>query len=187
MNADERDLVLQQLAASETRLLALVDGLTETQWTFRETPERWSIAEIIEHCARFEGFILGRIVAAIEAPGEPGKGAEARGKEGLVMSLAETRGTRFIAREAVRPTGSDRRPAEWLAEFGAARARTIVFAQESCAPLRDHFFPHIAFGDLDCCQWLLLLGQHTERHARQIEEVRSHADFPKPEQREVRT
>ena len=44
--------------------------------------------------------------------------------------------------------------------------------------LRAHFFPHIAFGDLDCYQWLLLVGQHSLRHALQIEEIKASAGYP---------
>ena len=49
MEAAERQVVIDGLASSEARLLALVEGLTPAQWNFHETPERWSIAENIEH------------------------------------------------------------------------------------------------------------------------------------------
>src|SRR5271163_580232 len=38
----EREFVLEQLSASEARLLGLVEGLTPAQWSFREDAERWS-------------------------------------------------------------------------------------------------------------------------------------------------
>ena len=177
MEVQERELVLQHLASSEARMLGLVDGLSEAQWNFRETPERWSIGEIVEHCALFEGFILGKIVAAIEAAPEPEKRVDVELKEGLVMGLAQARETPFVSREIVRPTGTWSQ-AKAITELRAARARTIAFATETDAPLRDCFFAHIAFGDLDCCQWLLLLSQHLERHVLQIEEVMTHPEFP---------
>ena len=177
MEVQERELVLQQLASSEARLLGLVDGLSEAQWTFRETPERWSIAGIVEHCALFEGFILGKIVAVIEAGPEPEKRVDVEIKEGLVMGLAQARATPFVSREIVRPTGAWSQ-AKAVAELRAARAKSVAFATETEAPLRDCFFAHIAFGDLDCCQWLLLLGQHMERHVLQVEEVMADAEFP---------
>jgi DinB superfamily len=61
MEPEERRVVLEELASSEARLLQLVEGLTQEQWRFRETPERWSIAENIEHCVVFERFIMGVI------------------------------------------------------------------------------------------------------------------------------
>ena len=73
MEAHERQVVIEQLASSEARLLELVEGLTPEQWRFRETPERWSIAENIEHCVVFERFILGTIEKALEGDGGAGR------------------------------------------------------------------------------------------------------------------
>ena len=73
IEAHERRLVLEQLASSEARLLELVEGLTPEQWGFRESLERWSIAENIEHCIVFERFIVGMIAKALEGAAEPEK------------------------------------------------------------------------------------------------------------------
>jgi DinB superfamily len=175
----ERRLVLEQLASSEARLLELVDGLTPEQWGFRETPERWSIAENIEHCIVFERFILGMIAKALEGAAEPDKKAGAAGKEALVLGLAKGRSTtKFNAREVVRPVGRWPDTNELIAELQRTRAGTLAFAAETQAELRDHFFPHVAFGDLDCYQWLVVLGQHGARHALQIEEIMADSAYP---------
>jgi hypothetical protein len=178
MEMRERQLVLDQLASSETRLLELVDGLTPAQWTFQEMPGRWSIAEIMEHLIAFEHFIMRAIANALQEPANIEKKALAAAKEPLVLGLAEARSTKFNAREAVRPVGKWSGPAEMIVELRKARARTLAFAAETQADLRDHFFPHIAFGDLDCYQWLLVLGQHTARHALQIEDINADPAYP---------
>jgi hypothetical protein len=178
MTTHERQLVLNQLASSETRLLMLIKGLTPQQWNFRETPERWSIAEVIEHCILFEEFIRGMIAKTLEAPAQPEKTAMAPAKEPLVLGLANARSIKFNAREAVRPTGRWSDPTEMLAELRKTRAQTIAFAADTQANLRDHFFSHIAFGDLDCYQWLVVLGQHGFRHTLQIEEIKAHPAYP---------
>lgn len=178
MDANQRQVVLDGLAASETRLLALLDGLTAAQWSFREAAGRWSIAENVEHLIVFEEFIRGEVVRALEGPSELEKMAVAVAKEGLVLGLAESRGTRLNAREALRPTRRWSDPGEMVAELRRTRAQTIAFAQETQADLRAHFFPHIAFGDLDCYQWLLLVGQHSLRHALQIEEIKASEGYP---------
>jgi len=178
MEAYERELVVQQLASSEARLLVLLDGLSAEQWHFREAPERWSIAENIEHLVAFEQFILAKVEEALQGAPEPEKKAASGAKEPLALGLAETRRTKLNAREALKPTGRWPDTVEMLAEFRRARARTVAFAAETQAELRDHFFPHIAFGDLDCCQWLLVIGQHGMRHALQIEEIKADARYP---------
>ena len=178
MKSDERRLVLDQLVSSEARLLRLVEDLTLEQWNFQETPERWSIAGIIEHLILFENFIIGAIAKSLEAPAEPDKKVLSAAKEPLVLGLANTRSTRFNAREAVRPAGRWPDTVEMVAELRKTRAQTLAFAAETQADLRDHFFAHIAFGDLDCYQWLLVLGQHGARHALQIEQIKAHPGYP---------
>jgi hypothetical protein len=54
----------------------------------------------------------------------------------------------------------------------------VKFAAETDSDLRNHFFPHMAFGDLDCYQWLVVLAQHSLRHALQIEEIKAHPAYP---------
>jgi DinB superfamily len=178
MEAQERQLVLGQLASSEARLLEIVKGLSPEQWSFRETPERWSIAENIEHIIALENFVTQEIAKAIQDAAQPDKKALAPAKESLVLGLANTRTTKMNAREAARPKGRWPDPVELIAELRKTRTRTMAFAAETKADLRDHFFPHIAFGDLDCYQWLVALGQHGFRHALQIEDIKAHPAFP---------
>jgi hypothetical protein len=183
MKSEERQLVLDQLAASEARLLELVDCLTPAQWNFRETPERWSIAENIEHVIVLENFIRQKIAEVLEQPAEPGKKAMAAGKESLALGVGRARSVKFIAREIARPTGRWPDTAELIGELRGTRARTIAFAADAFASepqagLREHFFPHVAFGDLDCYQWLVVLGQHGFRHALQIEEIKADPAYP---------
>lgn len=178
MDAREREFVLEQLAASEEQLLGLVAGLTAAQWGFRENAERWSIAEILEHLVVFEGFITFAVTNALRSPVEHGKMALAGAKEPLVLGLTESRNAKLKAREATRPAGRWTDGPELVAEFHKARAQTIAFAAETECDLRGHFFPHIAFGDLDCYQWLVVLGQHTLRHCLQVEEVLRDSRFP---------
>ena len=73
MEPHERQLVIDQLTSSEARLLELVHGLTAPQWHFRETPDRWSIAENLEHLVVFEIFITQAITKTLEAQQSPTK------------------------------------------------------------------------------------------------------------------
>ena len=178
MEDHERRLVMDELASSEARVLELVRGLSEEQWSFREMPERWSIADNIEHLVVFEGFIRSAIAKTLEGPAEPEKKAEVGAKEPFVLGIANGRSNKLIAREVVRPTGRWPDRNELVLELQKTRAVTVAFAAETEAKLRDHFFPHISLGDLDCYQWLVVVGQHSTRHAFQIEEVKADAAFP---------
>ena len=178
METHERQQVLDRLVSSEARLLQLLDGLTPAQWNFRESPERWSIAENVEHLVLFEEFIMQAVTRSLKTAAEPDKRTSASEKQHLVLGLANARHIKFNSREVVRPAGRWTDTAELVAELRNARARTIAFATQTQADLCEHFFAHIAFGDLDCYQWLLLMGQHTLRHLLQIEAVRADPAYP---------
>ncbi len=179
MEVQERELVIDKLTSSETLILSLVDGLSLAQWNFQEGPNRWSIAQNIEHLVLFEHFITDAITKCLQSPAEPEKKATAAENEPHVLAIAGTRSqAKLIARKAARPTGKWSNPSLIVSEFRTVRAQTIAFAKATQAHLRDHFFPHISLGDLDCYQWLVLLGQHTFRHALQIEEVKSAPAYP---------
>jgi hypothetical protein len=178
MTPRERQSVIDRLVASEARIFDLIHGLTEEQWFFHESPERWSIAEIVEHLILFEAFIVGAIAKALAGAAEPEKRAAAAAKDGLVLGVATERDTKFNAREAARPAGNSTGTAGLIREFRAARTRTLAFVTDIQGDLRSHFFAHVAFGDLDCYQWLVLLGAHGFRHALQIEEIKADPEFP---------
>jgi hypothetical protein len=179
MKIDEREFVVGELRASEARLVEVVRGVTAAQARFRAGPERWSIAEVVEHLVVWESFMLGAVRGAVDAPAEPEKQAAAAGKDSLVLGLATSRDKPLKSREAAKPTGRWSDVGEMLAEFRVRRGRTVEFAESTQADLRSHFFAHVAFGDLDCYQWLVAMGQHTRRHVEQIEEIKRDGGFPR--------
>jgi hypothetical protein len=178
MEEHERQLVVDQLAASRERLLKLVDGLTAEQWTFRPAQGRWSIGECLEHVIRVETRVLGLIEKKLA-----GSSREARQQEASVDDAQIKKGMldRTVGRnapESARPTGQWADSNELVAEFSKTRQRTTEFAATIQADLRSYFHAHGALGELDCYQWLLVLSLHGSRHAQQIEEIKASAGFP---------
>jgi hypothetical protein len=179
MERHERQLALDHLAASQERLLELVDGLTAEQWAFRPAEGRWSIGECLEHVMRVENRVFGLIAKKLdEGPAEPEKKEQARAKDPTLEPVLLDRSDRRQAPEPVRPSGEWADSAELVAEFQKTRQRTREFASATEGDLRSYFHPHLALGELDCYQWLLLIGLHTSRHALQIEEIKAAPDFP---------
>ena len=178
MQPGERELVVRGLRESEARLAEAVGRVTPAQAGFREAPERWSIAEVLEHLVVWESFMLDAVRGALDRPAEPEKQVTVAEKERLVLGLAGSRDTPLKAREAAQPVGRWSDVGEVLAEFRVRRAVTVEFAETTQADLRCHFFAHIVFGDLDCYQWLVAMGQHTLRHVAQVEEIKRSGSYP---------
>jgi hypothetical protein len=178
MTPEERHQLIDHLTTTQTHLLTLVEPLTPTQWAFHETPIRWSTAQILEHLTLFEHFIRQAIQTTLSNP--PNLTEPTQPKQPLIDSLPTTRRTTpFTARQATTPTNRWTLPADLITHFRQARAETIAFTAETHANLRDHTFPHIAFGPLDCQQWLELLARHTTRHIAQIQEIQTHPAYPR--------
>jgi len=53
----ERSDAIDRLRTSRAEVEIAVRGLSESQLTYKPTPDTWSVAEIIEHMLRVEGGI----------------------------------------------------------------------------------------------------------------------------------
>ena len=177
MNEQERELAAHHLRVSRERMLGLVEGLSPEQWVFHPGEGRWSIGDCVEHVTRVENRVIGFIGEKVE--GSPMEvPASVREKDAALMKVVPDRTERRQAPETARPEGKWTDAGQLLAEFEKTRAKSAQFAVETRADLRSYTQHHGAFGELDCYQWLLLLGLHAERHARQIEEIKAEAGFP---------
>ena len=177
MEKADRDQLQHSLTESRALLLEAVNGLIGEQRTFRPAEDRWSVADCVEHLTVVEQFVLQRIQKALDE--RPAQLAETLGKDQEIRDRVPRRDERVMAPEQAKPIGRWPDCEESLRQFEAARERTLRFSAETQADLRSRAFPHPTLGPLDCCQWLLFLAAHCERHARQVEEVKSDPSFPR--------
>ncbi len=175
MTPAERQKAAAYLDDGREKLLRVAKNLSPTQLQYKPAPDRWSVAECLEHIATVEQFVLGGINNALQqAAGEPKPDL---GDDDLVRRVTD-RSSPSKAPERIVPTG--RWPHERLVgEFEATRKRTSDFLASTQVPLRQYAFPHPRFGQVDCYQWLLLVAGHGERHRQQVEEVIADAGFPR--------
>jgi hypothetical protein len=179
MNAQEREFVVGELRASEAKLLASFHGLTAAQWSFRESAERWSIAEILEHLVLFERFIRGAVLKMLESDAEAEKAPEVAAKLPEVLRIATSRESRIETRDVVRPSGRWPDTSAMISMLQRERAKTIALAETTEADLESHFFKHLSLGDLNAYQWLVLMAKHSERHVLQMEEIKQATQYPR--------
>ncbi len=173
LTPEERSAAVAELEASRRRLLAALDGLTGEEWSRRPAPDRWSIAECAEHVAAAE-LPLARFFASggRSEPSEEER-REIRGKDDFVRRFLRDRSQRGEAPERIRPTGRFATREETIRTFEERRAANLAYVRETSEPLRDRYGAHPFAGMIDGYQWVLFLAAHTDRHAAQIEEIRS--------------
>jgi hypothetical protein len=157
---------------------ALVDsarGLSSSQWDFKPAPERWSIAEIIEHVVLIEGRVHAIVSKLDEAPlCDPE--SNLAGIDDFIVNEVPIRSTKLQAPAHVSPTHRWPGP-EALEHFIESREKTIQLLATSV--LRGHVVPHPIFGPWDGYQWLVAAAAHSARHTDQIREVKADSKFPR--------
>jgi hypothetical protein len=176
----ERQAALQSLQATRDAFLKSIAGLSEKQWRFKPAPDRWSVAEVSEHITVAESTILGLVQTKFMAgPAEPEKRSEVKVTDQQVLTLVPDRSHKVQAPEFLEPTGRWANEAQLTKAFEDERKTTMDYIRTTNDDLRDHFGPHPLLGPLDAYQWILLISAHSERHTKQIEEVKADPNFPK--------
>lgn len=180
LSNEERELALKSLQATHDAFLKSIAGLSEKQWRFKPAPDRWSVAEVSEHIAVAESSIFGFVQKQIMmSPATPEKRAEVAGKDEVILSRVPDRSRKAQAPEFLKPTNRWATEADVVKAFEESRKATMDYVRTTNDDLRDHFGPHPLLGPMDAYQWILLISAHSERHTKQIEEVKADPNFPK--------
>jgi DinB superfamily len=176
--ATDNQKIVKELERTQTRLLTAIDGLSEAQWNFKPAPDKWSVAECVEHITAAEPMIRGMIAAAMKKEATAEMITAGIRKDDLLSKGMTDRSKKFNAPEPLIPTNRFGTPAAAVEAYNKERGETIKLAA-SDVDLRTHADNHFLFGPLDAYGWFLFLSGHSERHTLQIEEVKAHPDFPK--------
>jgi hypothetical protein len=180
LSPEERELALKNLQATHDAFLKSIAGLSEKQWRFKPAPDRWSVAEVAEHITIAESTILGAVQKQIMmSPADPAKRAEVAGKDEMILTRVPDRSHKAQAPEFLKPTNRWATEADLIKAFEDERKATMDYVRTTNEDLRDHFGPHPTLGLLDGYQWILMISAHSERHTKQIEEVKADPNFPK--------
>jgi hypothetical protein len=180
LTAEERAHAIQLRQDSQKEFLALTDGLTDAQWTYKPTPDRWSVGETAEHIVLAEGALFGGVQQALASPPNPDWETKTRGKAAFLEKVMVDRSHKAQAPEAIQPHAQLSRE-EVLQRYKEVRARTLKFIEETEVPLKEHTADHPfpIFGTLNAYQWLIYIPLHNMRHNQQIAEVKASPGFPK--------
>jgi uncharacterized damage-inducible protein DinB len=171
----ERDRAMSELHASRKMVLDAAAGLSAKQWNYKESPERWSIAEIVDHLAVTEDFLFG-IYQQVAAGPANANAKKVEGDEAL-LKMVRSRNQKVQAPEPAKPKKAFATPEAALKAFEERRVKTIAYVETTKdQDLRQKIVPNM---NMDAYQVFLLLAAHGQRHVAQIEEVKAAAGFPK--------
>jgi len=173
----DRDKGVQYLQQTRDGVVDAVKGLSEAQLKFKPGPDRWSVAETLEHIALAEDFIFQNVTDKIMKAQAAATTRDTAKIDAGVLAMIPDRSHKAQAPPPLVPTGRWT-PAATLEHFLASRAKTIEFLQTT-PDLRQHVVDSPLGQPLDAYEWLLFIGAHSERHTKQILEVKADPNFPK--------
>ena len=178
MSEAERTYLVSELKSSEVALLASINGLTPAQWTFKPSPDAWSIQECAEHLILAEDLIFGEAQKALRTPAVTRlSGATTEGDRQIVAQL-EDRSKKAKAPKVIQPAGRFPTPESAAAEFQLRRGKSIAYVETTHDPLRVHVGDGPTGAPADVYQFLLEMAAHSARHTEQIREVKTAAGYP---------
>ena len=173
----DKDKALAYLETTKKGVLDATKGLSEAQWNFKAAPDKWSVAQCAEHIAAAEDFIRGMIVEKVmKAPAAPDR--DVAKLDAGVMAMIPDRSTKAQAPEPLVPTNRFGSPEGSLKHFVESRGTTEDFLKK-IPDLRAHAADSPLGSKLDAYEWVLFIAAHSERHTKQILEVKADANFPK--------
>lgn len=174
--------LIGQVAAARQHLVHAAADLSDEQANFKPSDEAWSIVNIIEHLVWAELGGLNKIWMAFEGiqSNNPVWTGEAIHR-GLSIEdiVGKTLPSKIKSPEKLLPVwgGSIR---FWIVTFQACQAMLEVLGNAlNGADLENIIYPHPFSGPLDVLQRMGLLRMHMTRHLLQIENIKSHPDYPK--------
>jgi hypothetical protein len=180
----ELELATLHLQQTRDAVIGALSGLSEAQWKFKPAPAVWSIAEIAEHIAFVQERVLGILRDQLPAAPAAPAGRDLELVDALIINHFPNRLAKFPAPEPLHPKGDCALPvtldrvktntrtfSECLASMPDLRERVMESAPLKAISKGRHTM-------MDGYQWILAASAHTERHAKQILEVRADPRFP---------
>jgi len=137
------------------------------------------VAQVMEHLAAAEDMIRGLAQdQAMKTPAIPVRDPEEIKKaDEAVLAMVPDRSHKAQAPEPLRPTNRFGSPAAAQKHFMESRAITEEYLKNTSG-LRAHLGDS-PLGKVDGYQCVLLIAAHSERHTKQMLEVKADPNFPK--------
>lgn len=166
--------VFNYLDTERRELRAAVDLVPAELRDQQPGPDRWSVAQVLQHLVIIEkriGMGMTKWVADAKTAGVGPESETSSVLNSLDLALIADRSRRRNAPEEARPNGELDAASAWTAlEQTRAALRAGVVPGDGMA-LGEVIQPHPVLGPINLYQWLLFVGSHETRHTGQVREI----------------
>lgn len=175
----DRKYLTENLTRSRDELIKETKGLTKAQWSFKESPDRWSINQIVEHIAIWELLMSHDVSRAFSNGPQPEMTANAAADSVFYNFIMEDK--KHISTDYTKPftytipSGNNdlANNLSWLLKM---RNESIGFVGNTPEDLRLYFM-HGSSSSIHT-RYITIFG-HLDRHLRQLKKVKQHPKYPK--------
>ena len=174
----ERKYAVNLLKETANGVEKAIAGLSESQLTYQPSEKQWSVEGCIKHIAMSEQMLGGALETAMQQPADSSKRSKIQVTDEQLVQFLSDRSNKRETSEPLKPENIPfKTAAEALESFKQNRAKLMAFAKSTKEDLRNHVV-ELPFGSFDAYQMILLIAAHSERHAKQAEEVKASQGFP---------
>jgi hypothetical protein len=178
LSPEDRDKGVKYFEQTRQGIIDATKGLSDAQWKFKSAPDRWSVAETLEHIALAEDFLYENGVQKALTGTPSAADRDYKKTDAAILAMIPDRSHKAQAPGPLVPRGRWS-PADTLDHFLKSRQRNIdALKSLPAADLRTHVSAG-PLGPIDAYEWFLFIAAHSDRHTQQILEVKADPNFPK--------
>jgi uncharacterized damage-inducible protein DinB len=176
--AEDRASALAYLEKTKAGVIDAAKGLSDAQLNFNPPADRWSVTQVLEHIASAEDMLFGMVEGQVMKSPARTENDDIKAIDQLILTVIPDRTQKRSAPEPLVPTNRYGSTKAALDHFKDSRSKTIAYLKET-KDLRDHAMDSPLGKKLDGYQWILFIAAHSERHTKQMLEVKADPNFPK--------
>lgn len=172
----DRNYTVDNLKRTRDELIRETENLSDAQWHFHESSDRWSIAEVVEHLALWEIIWAREISMGSRSTPRPDLIATSSPDSYYHDFIMENKA--HVSPDFSRPTGFIQGKNN-LIFFTRLRNQAIGFADTTQADMRVQFELTATRYPRNMHQVYIYQWGHVDRHMRQIRKIKAHPNYPK--------
>lgn len=175
----DRTYLITNLTRTRDSVIKETKNLSEAQWNFKESPNRWSINQIVEHLAIWELLLQREVSQALLDGKKPELIKTAKPDSSIIAFLMEEKP--HISTEYTKPftftvpmgLNEGKNTLDWFLKM---RNEGINYIDTTTSDLR-YYFMRPGRGNVH--QVFITTFAHNDRHLKQIRRVKLDPNYPK--------
>ena len=173
---EDRRYTVENFKRTRDELIKETENLTSAQWSFKESADRWSMGEIVEHLALWEIIWAREISIGSRSTPQPELNKTSKPDGYYTEFIMED--NPHMAPDFARPTGFIKGK-DNLSFFLNRREINLSFLEKTDADMRALFEFTGTPNPRNMHQVYIFQWGHVDRHLKQIKKVKSHQNYPK--------